>query len=114
MDPAGDARVGTGSSSETRTERNSVVDGAQAAAIAEEVRAEQVRTLYRQSAPVLLANVVNAVILSLVLWTRVRHDHLIAWTTVMAVMAFVRVRMRQRYWASDWTATEQETWGARF
>jgi PAS domain S-box-containing protein len=79
-----------------------------------QVRAEQVRTLYRQSTPVLLANVVNALIISVALWSRAPHRLLLAWTATMTVMALVRIRNRQRYWSRDWTLDEQERWGTRF
>jgi len=82
--------------------------------IERQVLAEQVRTLFRQSAPVLLANVFNAVILSVVLWTRVEHGLLLGWTFAMALVVVARIELRRRYWSKDWTAAEQEMWGARF
>src|SRR5690349_2187253 len=82
--------------------------------IERQVRAEQVRTLFRQSAPVLLANVFNAVILSVVLWTRVHHGLLLGWAGAVALVVAARIEMRRRYWSKDWTAAEQEAWGARF
>jgi PAS domain S-box-containing protein len=79
-----------------------------------QVRAEQVRTLYRQSTPVLLANVVNALIISVALWSRAQHPLLLAWTATITVMVLVRIQMRQRYWSRDWRLDEQERWGTRF
>jgi PAS domain S-box-containing protein len=82
--------------------------------IDEQVRAEQVRTLYAQSAPVLLANVVNAVIVSWALWSRASHAVLLAWAGTMTLMVAVRIVARKRYWSREQTVTEQETWGLRF
>jgi two-component system, cell cycle sensor histidine kinase and response regulator CckA len=83
-------------------------------AICEQVRAQQVRTLYGQSAPVLLANVVNAVIVSIALWSRAPPALLVAWTASVTLMALVRHEMRRRYWSRERSAGEQELWGRRF
>lgn len=82
--------------------------------IDEQVRAEQVRTLYGQSAPVLLANVVNAVIVSWALWSHASHALLIAWTGTMTLMVLVRIAARKRYWSREHTPAEEENWGMRF
>jgi PAS domain S-box-containing protein len=82
--------------------------------IGEQVRAEQLRTLYRQSAPVLLANVVNASIVSIALWSSAPHGLLIGWTSSIALMAVARIRMHRAYWARERTPSEQARWGARF
>jgi two-component system cell cycle sensor histidine kinase/response regulator CckA len=84
------------------------------AAILQQVRAEQVRTLFKQSAPVLLANVVNAAIVSLVLWSHAPHRTLVVWTAAMTLMAVARIEMRRRYWQHEWNTEEQEVWGNRF
>jgi PAS domain S-box-containing protein len=78
------------------------------------VHAEQVRILYRQSVPVLLANVVNALILSAVLWSHSSHDLLVSWTVAMAGMVLWRIQLRTRYWSRDRIPAEQGLWGARF
>jgi PAS domain S-box-containing protein len=82
--------------------------------IEEQIRSEQVRTLYSQSAPVLLANVLNAVIVATLLWSRVSHALLAGWVATMTVMEVVRLEMRKRYWAQEWTPAQEETWGLRF
>ncbi|HTU59764.1 MAG TPA: PAS domain S-box protein, partial [Polyangiales bacterium] len=81
-----------------------------------QVRAEQVRTLYRQSVPVLLANVINASILVWLLWSDISHALLVPWLSAMTLMALVRFELRRRYWRGEPTRTlaEQETWGTRF
>jgi PAS domain S-box-containing protein len=95
-------------------ERSAVNEPREDPSIEEQVRSEQVRTLYAQSAPVLLANVVNAIIIAWVLWSRVSHELLVGWVAVMTLMVAVRILMRQRYWAQEWTPAEDETWGLRF
>lgn len=82
--------------------------------IDEQVRAEQVRTLFAQSAPVFLANIVNALIIAALLWSRVSHALLIGWVSAIALMVLARLQMRKRYWAKEWTPAEEETWGLRF
>jgi two-component sensor histidine kinase len=78
------------------------------------VRARQVRTLYRHSAPVLLANVGNALILDAVLWTKVSHGFLVVWTGLMVLMTAVRVPLRRLYWKTDPPASEAGIWERRF
>jgi PAS domain S-box-containing protein len=82
--------------------------------ILEQVRAEQVRTLYAQSAPVLLANVANALIVALALWSHASHGLLAGWCGTMTAMVAVRIAMRARYWSRERTPIEEETWGIRF
>ncbi|HKU38300.1 MAG TPA: ATP-binding protein [Polyangiales bacterium] len=82
--------------------------------IVEQVRAEQVRTLFTQTAPVLLTNVLNALIVSIALWSRVSHTLLVGWTASMTLMALARIEMRRRYWHRERTPAEQAIWGRRF
>jgi two-component system cell cycle sensor histidine kinase/response regulator CckA len=78
------------------------------------VHAEQVRTLYVQSAPVLLANVLNAVIVSCVLWSDVSRVLLVGWTSAMTAMALTRIELRKRYWSATRSHEEHAAWGTRF
>jgi signal transduction histidine kinase len=78
------------------------------------VRAEQVATLYRQSVPVLLANVANAIIVSAVLWSSANHDFLVVWTVAMAVMTLGRLVLHQLYRRSRPGPDQAETWGRRY
>jgi PAS domain S-box-containing protein len=82
--------------------------------IHEQVHAEQIRTLYAQSAPVLLANVINSVIVSAALWSYVPHSWLSGWVGAMTIMALTRIAMRKRYWSRERTLEEQVVWGRRF
>ena len=81
-----------------------------------QVRAEQVRTLYRQSVPVLLANVINASILVWLLWSDISQALLVPWLAAMTLMALARFELRRRYWRGEpaRALAEQETWGTRF
>jgi signal transduction histidine kinase/CheY-like chemotaxis protein len=75
------------------------------------VRAEQIATLYRQSVPVLLANVVNAVIVSATLWSSASRVFLICWTGAMALMTAMRIWLRARYWARRPGGEDSSRWG---
>jgi PAS domain S-box-containing protein len=79
-----------------------------------QVRAEQVRSLYRQSVPAILANVLNAAILAWVLWSHCSHLLLVSWVFAMLLMAFGRFELRRRYWSKERRPREQEAWGTRF
>jgi PAS domain S-box-containing protein len=89
-------------------------DGVGDPRIRAQVRAEQVRTLYRQSVPVLLGNVLNATILAWLLWSEISHALLGGWVAAMTLMALVRFELRRRYWSRERHTREQELWGTRF
>jgi signal transduction histidine kinase/ActR/RegA family two-component response regulator len=78
------------------------------------VRSEQVRTLYSQSVPVLLANVVNSVIVSATLWSNGPRLQLLAWTLAMTAMTIVRIDLRRRYWRASPDPTAAQRWGRYF
>jgi signal transduction histidine kinase/CheY-like chemotaxis protein len=78
------------------------------------VQADQVRTLYAQSMPVLLANVVNASIIATVLWRTAGHAVLLAWVGLMLLMTLGRVVLRARYMKAPARAQEAPVWGRRF
>jgi two-component system cell cycle sensor histidine kinase/response regulator CckA len=79
-----------------------------------EVRAEQVRTLYRQSMPVLVANCINSVIVSAALWEAVPHSLLVLWTTLMGFMALCRAWLARRYQRRAPSPAEAPRWGRRY
>src|SRR6185295_15386473 len=78
------------------------------------VRAEQVRTLYGQSLPVLSANVVNAAIISTALWSSGPRPLLAAFTALMALMTAARIELRRRYWKARPGPVDAQLWGNRF
>jgi signal transduction histidine kinase/CheY-like chemotaxis protein len=78
------------------------------------VRSEQVRTLYDQSGPVLLTNVVNAALVSAILWRAGPRPLLLGWTLLMALMAALRLELRRRYRRAAPPPEEAGRWGGRF
>jgi two-component system, cell cycle sensor histidine kinase and response regulator CckA len=78
------------------------------------VRAEQIRTLYRQSLPVLLTSVVNAVIVSATLWSSASRRFLLGWTGLMALMTVIRLALRRAYWRKQPGPEDAGRWGAYF
>src|SRR5204863_8681589 len=79
-----------------------------------DVRAELVRTIYRQSTPVLLANCINAAILSAALWGTAPRSLLLLWSSLMGFMALIRAQLWRRYRDLAPPASEAATWGSRF
>jgi signal transduction histidine kinase len=79
-----------------------------------EVRSEQVRTLYAQGRPLLLANVVNAVLVSAVLFQSAPVLQLAAWVSVTALLTLVRLGLRERYLSLSPPAEDARLWGTRF
>ena len=82
--------------------------------LASAVRAEQVRTLYRQSVWVFIANPVNALITALCLWQRAQHGALLAWVAGMGAVAVGRLALRQRYLRANPGADDSGPWITRF
>src|SRR5256885_3455557 len=78
------------------------------------VRSEQVRMLYSQSVPVLLANIVNSGIVSAALWVAGPRRLLLAWTGLVALMTVARLELRRRYWRAQPAPEEAPRWGDRF
>jgi len=75
-----------------------------------QVHAEQVRLLFRSPLPQ-IANIVNAVIVSLVLWQVFPQPALIAWTGLMAAVNLVRLYYWRRYRALQPVAEQAPHWG---
>jgi two-component system cell cycle sensor histidine kinase/response regulator CckA len=75
------------------------------------VRAEQIATLYRQSAPVLLSNVLNAVIVSATQWEAASRSFLTWWVLAMALMTAARIGLRHRYWQRRPGPEQAARWG---
>jgi signal transduction histidine kinase/CheY-like chemotaxis protein len=78
------------------------------------VRAEQVRTLYRQTLPVLAANCVNALIVSAVVGSSVPRSRLIAWLALMGSVSLARAELLRRYRKGAPAPEAAEMWGVRF
>jgi signal transduction histidine kinase/ActR/RegA family two-component response regulator len=78
------------------------------------VRAEQIRTLYQQSGPVLAANLLNAAIVSALLWTVGPQPALVVFLALMAFMTAGRMELACLYWRARPGPDDARRWGRRF
>ncbi len=78
------------------------------------VRGEQIRTLYEQSRPVLLANVLNALIVSGIFWKDGPRLFLVVWCGSMALMAVVRAELGRGFRRARPGPAEAPRWGLYF
>ncbi len=78
------------------------------------VRAEQIRTLYRQSLAIIAVNPLNAAIVAAVLWPWTNHPRLLlGWVAAMVVVFFVRASLRRAYFYAQPSIDEHHVWGRR-
>jgi signal transduction histidine kinase/ActR/RegA family two-component response regulator len=84
------------------------------ASLAAAVRAEQIRTLYRQSVGLSLVNPVNAAIVAAALWPAPRPELLLGWVIAMTVVAIGRVVLRHRYLRAQPSSEHTSLWARRF
>jgi len=78
------------------------------------VRAEQIRTLYRQGVGVFAANPINALIVALVLWRTAPRGPALLWVGTMVMITAGRLVLRQRYLTRSPPAAEADRWGTFF
>ncbi|HKO47263.1 MAG TPA: ATP-binding protein [Polyangiaceae bacterium] len=78
------------------------------------VRAEQLRTLYRQSRGLLWVNVAVASLVSVVLWSTTSRVWLVVWVGLNGLVALARVGLSLRYERARPNQAELEAWGRRF
>jgi len=79
------------------------------------VRSEQIRTLYRQSVPVLLANVAVALLVAATLFPTTTHHGLLAlWMGAMLAVNLARLGLRHGYRRHASSAADLAPWGVRF
>jgi len=78
------------------------------------VRAEQLRTLYRQNRGVLWANVAVAALASVALWSTASRVSLLVWVFASGLVALARTQLTLRYERARPKQSELEPWGARF
>ena len=78
------------------------------------VRAEQIRTLYRQSTWVFVANPVNAAIVALALREWPSRVACFGWVAVMTLVTAGRLLLRRAYGRRLPSAEEAPRWGTRF
>jgi signal transduction histidine kinase/ActR/RegA family two-component response regulator len=82
--------------------------------IAPAVRADQIRALYHQSSPVLLANLINTLIVAATLWTDGTRAFLVVWAALVTAMTLVRLALRRQYQRTNPGSDEASKWGRRF
>jgi signal transduction histidine kinase/ActR/RegA family two-component response regulator len=78
------------------------------------VKSEQIKTLYRQSVPVLLANLVIGALVCAALWPSGPRRALLGWIGLVMALTLVRVEMRRRYWRRRPLAEDAKRWGTAF
>jgi signal transduction histidine kinase len=80
----------------------------------EAVKSEQIRTLYRQGVPVLLANLIIGALVCASLWTLAPRRSLLIWMALVLALTLARLELRRRYWRSRPAAGEAGPWGTGF
>jgi signal transduction histidine kinase/ActR/RegA family two-component response regulator len=78
------------------------------------VRAEQVRTLYRQTAWIVAANPVNSAIVAAVVWAPGRTALCIGWVCAAALVAAARASLRRRYRRAQPPPAAAPLWARRY
>ncbi len=81
---------------------------------AQEVRAAQIRLLYEQAPPALIATTINAAIVVLVFWRLIPKSLLIGWFLVSLLVVLARFALRRCYLLNNPTAAESPRWGRYF
>ncbi|MGC4087150.1 MAG: ATP-binding protein [Polyangiaceae bacterium] len=78
------------------------------------IRDEKIRTLYAQTGPVLWANLIISLLVSVGLWQVTSHGLLIGWNSAIALMVLVRTEMRRRQSRSSARGESQSAWARPF
>src|SRR5215831_13132945 len=78
------------------------------------VRAEEIRTLYRQSPWIMALNAINVAIVGVVLWSPARSGLLVGWILASALTAVARAVLRRRYLQESVPIEEAPRWGRRY
>jgi PAS domain S-box-containing protein len=76
----------------------------------EQVNAERIRLLYKQTNVGIIATMVNAFILAAILYDVILHSTLIMWLAAVALTAFFRLFLFWRYRHSSVSSTETDYW----
>jgi signal transduction histidine kinase/FixJ family two-component response regulator len=85
-----------------------------AAATERDVRAEEIRTLFRGNLWILAANPINVAIVAAVLWGTDRHELLVGWVVAMTLVAVARGMLTARYLRAAPAVEDAPLWGRRF
>ena len=78
------------------------------------VRAEQLRTLYRQNRSVLWLNVAVSALVSVALWPTACRFLLLVWVGISCLVALARTQLTLSYERAQPKPSELEPWGRRF
>ncbi|HTV24796.1 MAG TPA: ATP-binding protein [Polyangiaceae bacterium] len=78
------------------------------------IQSEQIRTLYRQTETVLLANCVNGAIVCALLWTSTPHAWIAGWLGATAVISAARFVLACRYRHAKPEGADARAWGTRY
>jgi len=78
------------------------------------VRSERIRTLYRQTTPVLITNCLNSIIVGAALWGSAPRSLLSVWVIAMCAVALGRAGLARAYVQSGRLPPNAGAWGARF
>lgn len=81
---------------------------------ADKIEAEQVNLLYAQAPPGFLATIVNAGIVTFVLWNVVAPLTLLAWCTAITIIASLRLILVRSYQRTPETSKQTQLWRTRF
>src|SRR5262245_57422883 len=79
-----------------------------------DIQSEQIRTLYRQTEVVLLANCVNGAIVGAMLWNSTSHVRVGAWFAAMGIVSAGRLVLAHRYRRAAPDAGQAGSWGLRY
>ena len=79
-----------------------------------EVRAEEIRTLYRQSPWVMALNPINAAVVGAVIWSRERAPIVVGWVITAALVTVLRALLRARYLRTSPPVEQARVWGRRY
>src|SRR5262245_46299023 len=77
----------------------------------QEIRAAQVRLLYEQLPSALIATIVNAAILTAVLWKEIYLPLLLGWLALILLVALGRELLRRSYMRSASADGHSHAWG---
>ena len=72
----------------------------------EAVKSEQIRTLYRQGVPVLLANLIIGALVCASLWSISPRRLVVIWMALVLALTLARLELRRRYWQRRPTASQ--------
>ena len=78
------------------------------------VRSEKIRTLYRQTTPVLVTNALNSFIVGAVVWSSTPKARVIGWVAAMWMVALGRAALARSYLRVAPPLTDADRWGWRF